>query len=318
MVAAATTIVESSTSDTHPDGGAAPDIAGLAAAVQQALHQQQAEQQNTTTTTTFVVQQQPPPPPLPLGWVLKEARSQPDCYYYFNMDTGVSSWASPIVAPWRVNDDNTNHVVESFLDDDEANASPTETRTADDDDDKDDPPPQDDWTNTTDASNATKKRPRDNTLAQQNSALDAAAVEPSAPHSKQPRLLPHLDTTTTTNPKQVRVLHILRKHQDSRRPSSWRQPVITATRAQARHDLQGLQELLHEVQADPAELRATMEELARTESDCSSAKRGGDLGFFGPKKMQPAFEEAAFALTVGELSEIVETASGMHLILRIG
>eukprot|EP00751_Fragilariopsis_kerguelensis_P048918 CAMPEP_0171049380 /NCGR_PEP_ID=MMETSP0736-20130129/51649_1 /TAXON_ID=186038 /ORGANISM="Fragilariopsis kerguelensis, Strain L26-C5" /LENGTH=140 /DNA_ID=CAMNT_0011501707 /DNA_START=112 /DNA_END=530 /DNA_ORIENTATION=+ len=41
-------------------------------------------------------------------------------------------------------------------------------------------------------------------------------------------------------------------------------------------------------ESDTTELRATFEELARTESDCSSAKRGGDLGFFGRKKMDQA------------------------------
>jgi NIMA-interacting peptidyl-prolyl cis-trans isomerase 1 len=66
-----------------------------------------------------------------------------------------------------------------------------------------------------------------------------------------------------------------------------------------------------------AELRATFEELAKTESDCSSAKRGGDLGFFGRKKMQPAFEKASFGLRVGELSDVVDTSSGVHVILRL-
>jgi NIMA-interacting peptidyl-prolyl cis-trans isomerase 1 len=42
------------------------------------------------------------------------------------------------------------------------------------------------------------------------------------------------------------------------------------------------------------------------------------LGFFGPKKMQPAFEEASFALKIGELSGIAETSSGVHVLLRIG
>lgn len=60
----------------------------------------------------------------------------------------------------------------------------------------------------------------------------------------------------------------------------------------------------------------TLEELATTESDCSSAKRGGDLGFFGRGQMQPPFEKATYALKVGELSEPVFTDSGVHLILR--
>ena len=119
-------------------------------------------------------------------------------------------------------------------------------------------------------------------------------------------------------PSEVRVLHILKKHKDSRRPASWKNPNITITKQEATEELQGLMELLEEVKADREELRATVEELARTESDCSSAKRGGDLGFFGRKKMQPAFEEAAFDLEIGELSGIVETSSGVHVLLRVG
>jgi len=119
-------------------------------------------------------------------------------------------------------------------------------------------------------------------------------------------------------PKEVRVLHILKKHKDSRRPASWRRPKITDTKEKATEDLAELLEILREVQNDPKELRATFEELAKTESDCSSAKRGGDLGFFGPKKMQPAFEKASFALEIGQLSDIIETSSGVHVLLRVG
>ncbi|KAH6946281.1 hypothetical protein HPB50_012666 [Hyalomma asiaticum] len=62
--------------------------------------------------------------------------------------------------------------------------------------------------------------------------------------------------------------------------------------------------------------KATFEELASQLSDCSSAKRKGDLGTFGRGAMQKPFEDAAFALSVGELSEPVFTESGVHLILR--
>jgi NIMA-interacting peptidyl-prolyl cis-trans isomerase 1 len=61
-----------------------------------------------------------------------------------------------------------------------------------------------------------------------------------------------------------------------------------------------------------------LETLARTESDCSSASKGGDLGFFAKGAMQPVFEKAVLALKVGELSEPVYSDSGVHLILRTG
>ncbi len=130
---------------------------------------------------------------------------------------------------------------------------------------------------------------------------------------------PHKKSRRSGEAKEVRVLHILKKHKDSRRPSSWRNAQITITKEQALEELQGLLEILQEEASNSLEdLQATFKDIARTESDCSSAKRGGDLGYFGRKKMQPAFEQSAFGLEIGELSGIVETNSGLHVLLRVG
>jgi peptidyl-prolyl cis-trans isomerase C len=65
-----------------------------------------------------------------------------------------------------------------------------------------------------------------------------------------------------------------------------------------------------------AEIRsgADFVELAKDRSQGPSAPRGGDLGYFGPGQMVPAFEQAAFALQPGEISEVVKTQFGYHVI----
>jgi NIMA-interacting peptidyl-prolyl cis-trans isomerase 1 len=62
---------------------------------------------------------------------------------------------------------------------------------------------------------------------------------------------------------------------------------------------------------------AAFPRYASERSDCSSYKNNGDLGFFGPGMMQRPFEEASFGLQVGEMSGVVSTDSGYHLIYRI-
>ena len=61
-------------------------------------------------------------------------------------------------------------------------------------------------------------------------------------------------------------------------------------------------------------LVADFHELAGANSKCPSGSRGGDLGDFGRGQMVPEFEQAAFALNIGEISGVVKTQFGYHLI----
>ncbi len=59
---------------------------------------------------------------------------------------------------------------------------------------------------------------------------------------------------------------------------------------------------------------AKFEDLARQKSQCPSGKQGGDLGWFSKGRMVKAFEDAAFSLNKGALSEVVQTQFGFHVI----
>jgi peptidyl-prolyl cis-trans isomerase NIMA-interacting 1 len=104
---------------------------------------------------------------------------------------------------------------------------------------------------------------------------------------------------------------LLVKHSGSRRPASWKSPdPITRSKEEALSILAGHAAAI-------AEGRAAFDDLASRESDCSSARQGGDLGHFGRGQMQKPFEDAAFALQVGEVSGVVDTDSGVHIIQRV-
>ncbi|CAI0461694.1 unnamed protein product [Linum tenue] len=112
---------------------------------------------------------------------------------------------------------------------------------------------------------------------------------------------------------QVRASHILIKHEGSRRKASWKDPegrvIMNTTKESAIAKLVQFRE-------DILSGKAKFEDIASRHSDCSSAKRGGDLGPFGRGQMQKPFEDATFALKVGDISDIVDTDSGVHIILR--
>ncbi|KAF2763269.1 peptidyl-prolyl cis-trans isomerase ssp-1 [Pseudovirgaria hyperparasitica] len=108
----------------------------------------------------------------------------------------------------------------------------------------------------------------------------------------------------------IRCAHLLVKHMGSRRPASWRESKITRTKEEARS-------IIEAHKATIASGQKSLGDLAISESDCSSARKSGDLGFFGRGDMQKEFEDAAFALEPGKVSDVIETASGLHLIERL-
>jgi|TARA_Y100000780_G_scaffold117960_1_gene106220 foldase protein PrsA len=52
-------------------------------------------------------------------------------------------------------------------------------------------------------------------------------------------------------------------------------------------------------------------------TDSGSAKRDGSLGYFGRGKMVKEFENAAFTLQAGQISEPIKTQYGYHIIKRL-
>ncbi|CAB0035395.1 unnamed protein product [Trichogramma brassicae] len=114
----------------------------------------------------------------------------------------------------------------------------------------------------------------------------------------------------TEEPDEVQCYHLLVKHSGSRRPSSWREQTITRSKSEAL-------ELVKSYREQIVSGEASFGDLASKYSDCSSAKRNGDLGPFSRGTMQKPFEEAAFALKVGEISQPVDTDSGVHIIYRV-
>eukprot|EP00700_Malawimonas_jakobiformis_P000839 EC719628.1.p2 GENE.EC719628.1~~EC719628.1.p2 ORF type:complete len:114 (+),score=27.98 EC719628.1:83-424(+) len=110
--------------------------------------------------------------------------------------------------------------------------------------------------------------------------------------------------------EQIRARHVLLKHTKSRRPVNWKNETVTRTPEEAHAAIE-------KIRADIVAGTISFEDAAKKYSDCSSARNGGDLGKFGRNMMHKPFEDAAFALEVNGISDIVETDSGTHIIQRI-
>ncbi|MEZ4223768.1 MAG: peptidylprolyl isomerase [Polyangiaceae bacterium] len=128
-------------------------------------------------------------------------------------------------------------------------------------------------------------------------AVTAAAV------GNAPPAVPDNAPAAPNAPDRVRASHVLVAYQGARRSQA------TRSKDEARK--------LAEAVLARAKAGADFADLARQHSDDSSAKaKGGDLGAFQREMMVKPFADAAFALKPGEVSGIVETEFGFHVIRR--
>jgi parvulin-like peptidyl-prolyl isomerase len=109
----------------------------------------------------------------------------------------------------------------------------------------------------------------------------------------------------TATPKEVAASHVLVAYKEGSRAD----PSITRSKEEAKARADSLRKQI----VDEAKDFAT---VARENSDGPSKTKGGDLGKFTFETMAKAFSEAAFALDVGGVSEVVETPFGFHIIKR--
>ena len=104
-----------------------------------------------------------------------------------------------------------------------------------------------------------------------------------------------------SEPEKIHAKHILIKPEDGNDPNQ------AKLRAKAK-----AQEILGQIKAG-----ADFNDLAKQHSACPSGKGGGDLGVQPKGTFVPEFEKAAYALKPGQLSDVVETGFGFHIIKLI-
>ena len=104
---------------------------------------------------------------------------------------------------------------------------------------------------------------------------------------------------------QVHAAHILIMYKEAMRAPAH----VTLTKEEAKAKAE---DLLKQINAGE-----DFAKLAKLNSDCPSSARGGDLGTFARGQMVKPFEDCAFSLEKGAVSEVIETDFGFHIIKRL-
>lgn len=129
--------------------------------------------------------------------------------------------------------------------------------------------------------------------------LDAAAVEQCFATANAAR------AKFSGEPAKVTVKHVLVKHKDAKNP------VATVTRSREEACLRALE--ARDKIIGGAEFDAIVTEYS---DEPGAATRAGSIGAVERAQLERAFADAAFELRLNQMSDIVETPSGFHLIFR--
>lgn len=113
------------------------------------------------------------------------------------------------------------------------------------------------------------------------------------------------ESEESEKPTEVKASHILISYEGADRADQQ----ISRTKDEAKAEAERIRNLIVEQGQEFAN-------LARKHSDGPSKSKGGDLGKFKFEVMAKPFSEAAFALKIGDVSEVVETGFGFHVIKR--
>lgn len=89
---------------------------------------------------------------------------------------------------------------------------------------------------------------------------------------------------------------------------------VSEEEVKARHILVNEEDEVNKIKAE-IDSGLDFSEAAKTYSTCPSKSSGGDLGYFSKGKMVQEFQDAAFTLNIGEVSQPVQTQFGYHLIV---